>query len=158
GEKFEYSNVGYTIAAAMAERATGVTWENLVKREVFDPLKLMEAGFGPPQSGEATLEAPRGHRKSIAGKFAVDDKADNTPLMGPSGSVHMSLTELCHYGMEHLRGELGSGKLLTAETYKKLHTPYINQNAYGWVKMPATSDIPHVLYWHNGSNTLWYAL
>jgi hypothetical protein len=32
GEKFAYSNVGYTIAGAMAESATGVSWEDLVKR------------------------------------------------------------------------------------------------------------------------------
>ena len=37
GEKYAYSNVGYTIAGAMAEKATGANWEELVKQEVFDP-------------------------------------------------------------------------------------------------------------------------
>ena len=35
GKKYEYSNVGYTIAAAMAEKVTGDTWENLVTREIL---------------------------------------------------------------------------------------------------------------------------
>ena len=34
GTKFVYSNVGYTIVGAMAERKTGAAWENLVRREV----------------------------------------------------------------------------------------------------------------------------
>ena len=62
GEKYAYSNVGYTIAGAMAEKATGATWEDLVKREVFEPLELTGAGFGPPKSPDETLEQPRGHR------------------------------------------------------------------------------------------------
>ena len=49
GEKFAYSNVGYTIAGTMAEKATGTTWEDLVKREVFEPLKLTGAGVRPAQ-------------------------------------------------------------------------------------------------------------
>ena len=96
GEKYEYSNVGYTIAGAMAEKVTGATWEDLVKREVFEPLELTEAGFGPPKSADETLEQPRGHRKVLAGKVSVDDEADNTPIMGPAGTVHMTLQRSLH--------------------------------------------------------------
>jgi len=48
GQKYAYSNVGYTIAGAMAEKVAGDTWEDLMKREVFEPLKITEAGFGRP--------------------------------------------------------------------------------------------------------------
>ena len=58
GKKFAYSNVGYTIAAALAESATGVSWEDLVKREVFEPLKLAGAGFGPPKTLSKKLDQP----------------------------------------------------------------------------------------------------
>jgi len=49
GEKYAYSSVGYAIAGAMTESATGASWEDLVKREVFKPLELSDAGFGPPK-------------------------------------------------------------------------------------------------------------
>jgi CubicO group peptidase (beta-lactamase class C family) len=158
GKKFAYSNVGYTIAAAMAEAATGKTWEDLVKREVFEPLKLTEAGFGPPKSPNDTLEQPRGHRKVFPGKVAVDDTTDNTPIMGPSGNVHMTLANLCTFAEEHLHGELGTGQLLSPATYKKLHTPALDHYAYGWLRKDPSAEIPCTVYWHNGSNTLWYAL
>lgn len=157
GEQNTYSNVSVTIAAAMAEKATGATWEDLVKREVFEPLKLEGAGFGPPRSS-ARLEQPRGHRTRLAEKIAVDDKADNSPIMGPSGSVHMTLNDVCVYATEHLRGELGDGKLLMAETYQLLHTPELNQYASGWIRMETRGMAPSAMYWHNGSNTMWYAL
>lgn len=158
GKKYAYSNVGYTIAGAMAEKVTGATWEDLVKREAFEPLKLSEAGFGPPTSADETLEQPRGHRAVLAGKVSVDDKADNTPIIGPAATVHMTLSNLCTFATEHLRGERGAGKLISAETYKLLHTPALDHYACGWLKRDSSAEIPYTAYWHNGSNTLWYAL
>jgi CubicO group peptidase (beta-lactamase class C family) len=158
GKKYGYSNVGYTIAGAMAETVTGVSWEDLVKREVFEPLELTGAGFGPPKSPSQTLDQPRGHRGMLDWKTSASDKEDNTPIMGPAGSVHMTLRDLCTYATEHLRGELGTGKLLATETYKRLHTPELGDYACGWVVKQPTDDIPHTVYWHNGSNTMWYTL
>ncbi|MDZ4857445.1 MAG: serine hydrolase domain-containing protein [Candidatus Hydrogenedentes bacterium] len=158
GEKHAYSNVGYTIAGAMAEEATGETWEDLVQREVFDPLELKGAGFGPPKSPDETFDQPRGHSAVFGWKLAVGEDDDNTPIIGPAGTVHMTLEDLCTYATEHLRGELGEGKLLSAETYKFLHTPELNNYACGWVKDGPSGDIQHTVYWHNGSNTMWYAL
>jgi CubicO group peptidase (beta-lactamase class C family) len=158
GDKYAYSNVGYTIAAAMAESATGMSWEDLVKREIFEPLALSDAGFGPPKSPAKTLEQPRGHRGAPGSKVSVADDADNTPIIGPAGAVHMTLGNLCTYATEHLRGELGAGKLLTAQTYKRLHNPALNNYACGWVVKQPSKEIPDTVYWHNGSNSMWYAL
>lgn len=158
GKMYAYSNVGYTIVGAMAEKVTGAIWEDLVKREVFEPLGLTEAGFGPPKSADKTLEQPRGHRNVLAGKIAVDDNADNTPIMGPAATVHMTLANLCTYANEHLQGELGRGKLLSAETYKKLHALELDAYACGWLRKDPSDVIPYKIFWHNGSNTLWYAL
>jgi CubicO group peptidase (beta-lactamase class C family) len=158
GKEHAYSNVGFTIAGAMAEKATGESWEDLVKREVFEPLELTGAGFGPPKSSDQTLEQPRGHSSYFGWTVAADDKADNTPIMGPAGTVHMTLKDLCTYATEHLRGELGAGRLLSAETYTLLHTPVLDDYACGWVKNEPNAFIPHTVYWHNGSNTMWYAL
>lgn len=121
GEEFAYSNVGYTIAAAMAETATGVSWEDLVKREVFGPLALNDAGFGPPKSPSNTIDQPRGHHVRSVWKRSASDDEDNTPIIGPAGAIHMTLGNLCNYATEHLRGEVGTGKLLAGETYKRLH-------------------------------------
>jgi CubicO group peptidase (beta-lactamase class C family) len=158
GETFAYSNVGYTIAAAMAEAKTGDTWEELVQREVFEPLGLTSAGFGPPKSPDETLPQPRGHRPYLGVKLPASDDDDNSPIMGPAGSVRMSLQDLSTYATEHLRGHLGHGKLLSAETYQRLHAPRLSNFACGWGVIERGRRIPHAIYWHNGSNTMWYAL
>jgi CubicO group peptidase (beta-lactamase class C family) len=158
-DKYVYSNVGYTIAGAMAEKATGATWEDLVKREVFEPLKLASAGFGPPKSPDETLEQPRGHHVSYSWKFPAEDYEDNTPIVGPAGTIRMTLEDLCMFTTEHLRGDLGDGKLLSADTYKLLHAAEPNQYACGWIWKVPVAEIPYTtVYWHNGANTMWYAL
>src|SRR4029079_19140443 len=158
-EKYVYSNVGYTIAGAMAEKVTGGTWEDLVKREVFEPLKLASAGFGPPKSPDETLDQPRGHHVSYSWKFPAEDYEDNTPIVGPAGTIRMTLEDLCMFTTEHLRGDLGDGKLLSADTYKLLHAAEPNQYACGWIWKVTVAEIPYTtVYWHNGANTMWYAL
>ena len=88
GEKFAYSNVGYTIAGAMAEKATGATWEDLVKREVFEPLKLTGAGFGPPKSPAETFPQPRATTRSSVGK----SRQPTTWITPPSSDRPASFT------------------------------------------------------------------
>src|SRR3990172_8180699 len=70
----------------------------------------------------------------------------------------MTLSDLCTYATEHLHGELGTGKLLSAETYKRLHAPELDDYACGWLRKDPSAEIPCTVYWHNGSNTMWYAL
>jgi CubicO group peptidase (beta-lactamase class C family) len=158
GKKFAYSNVDYSIAAAMAEKKTGATWEDLVKREVFEPLALRSAGFGPPKSPDKTLPQPRGHRPYLGAKIPASDTADNSTIIAPAGAVHMTLADLSTYATDHLRGHLGKGKLLSAETYQRLHTPKLKNYAYGWGVKERGADTPYTVYWHNGSNTMWYSL
>lgn len=159
GQQFAYSNVGYTIAGAMAEELTGLAWSNLVKREVFEPLKLEAAGFGPPRSSDGKISQPRGHVPFLFGsKIAQDEDADNTTIIGPAGIVHMTLRDLCVYASEHLRGACGKGILLATETWKLLHTPEKDNYACGWMKKDTAAEVPHEILWHNGSNTKWFAL
>jgi len=158
GTSFAYSNVGFTIAAAMVEERTGKSWEELMRQQVFVPLKVSHAGFGPPKDNGKNLAQPRGHQNIGPFKRAMGENDDNTLIMAPAGGVHITLEELCAFGNEHLAGERGKGKLLKAETYKRLHTPNLSNYAFGWVVPDKTDWTEQKVIWHNGSNTLWYAL
>lgn len=71
GTTFAYSNMGYTLAGTMLERAGGKTWEEVTER-VFKPLGLTSAGFGP-QATLGKVDAPLGHA-------VVDGKLKRTTL------------------------------------------------------------------------------
>ena len=46
-----YSNVGYVIAAAVEEKVTGKSWNELMTNMLFKPLGMTTAGFGPMATG-----------------------------------------------------------------------------------------------------------
>src|SRR5262249_20455813 len=48
GTRFIYSNAGFAIAGAMAEKVAGEAWEDLMRERIFGPLGMTSAGFGAP--------------------------------------------------------------------------------------------------------------
>lgn len=152
GSDYLYSNAGYIVAGAMMEAATGIVWEDLMTREVFGPLGLSSAGFGPPGVvGELTQ--PRGHQGALSGTVSPmepDERADNIPAMGPAGTAHMNASDLLRYLVAHLEEDPA---YLSQETWDELHMPADGQDyVAGWVVSP------NGVLFHAGSNTFWYVL
>ncbi len=160
GSTFVYSNVGFTIAGVMAAHITGKSWETLMREEVFTPLGMHSAGFGPPPSTAAAPQ-PWGHRKVFKiKKMAMNpsNNPDNTPIMGPAGSLHMNLGDMLRYANAHLEGAQGKGDYLKAETFEHLHTAKMDHYGYGWIINDHRNWAGGPSLWHNGSNTMWYAI
>jgi len=160
GTAFAYSNEGFMLASVMAEEATGESWEHIMQSRVATPLGLSTLGFGAPQG-----DVPWGHRKIGALKMSMDpaQNADNPPWMAAAGTMHMTLDDLLTYGHAHLEAGTNEMGLLTPETFTRLHTPVMNNYAYGWVVQnrdftPDQNDSEDPVVWHNGSNTMWYAV
>lgn len=159
GSKWEYSNAGYMLAGLMAERATDKDWETLMREQLFEPLEMKSAGFGPPGSADQ-VDQPRGHH---AFGFAMkpDKGADNPRGLGPAGTVHCSLRDWAKFIGLHLQAARGECRLLTAESFQRLHAPQPIDDkagyALGWVVLEREWSNGSVLM-HNGSNTLWYSV
>ncbi|MCI0585659.1 MAG: beta-lactamase family protein [Planctomycetes bacterium] len=153
GTKHLYANAGFAIAGAMAEKATGKAWEDLMRQELFGPLGMSRAGFGAPGSADR-LDQPRGHGP---GPVEPGPFADNPPAIGPAGTVHAPLEDWAKYAALHLSGARGTSHFVQPETWKRLHTPPEGETyACGWVVREQGWAGGRTL-WHNGSNTMWYA-
>ena len=160
GTGFLYSNAGYITVGAALELEAGESWERLLRREVLGPLGLGSAGFGPPGSA-GELDQPLGHVSRNDGKLVPLNPgpwADNAPVLGPAGTLHMSIGDLARYGREHLRAELGRSEFLQTETARTLHRRVDGGDyAMGWVDETKDWKGERRVVWHNGSNTMWYA-
>jgi len=131
-----YSNGGYTIAAAIAERVTGRSWESLVRARVFEPLGIA-GSFA--WSDAPDLNQPWGHFEKRHGTKPIDprDPGDRVPpIIWPAGSVELSLEDDARFLQVHLAGLEGRDtKLLTAATIRHLHTSPVSppdKYALGW--------------------------
>eukprot|EP00435_Cladocopium_sp_Y103_P029103 s4551_g7.t1 len=125
--KFEYSNDGYSLAGVMIETLLDVSWEDLMTRELFLPLRMSSAGFGelflPLRMSSAGFGAPPeiwGTKSGAAGDSAVDPRepgSDNPPAIAPAASGWdverdvaggYSLRHDGSNGMNYMRMKLGS--------------------------------------------------
>lgn len=150
GTTYEYANNGYVVLGAIIERRLDKTWEAAIRERLFEPLKLGSAGFGAPdREGPGQ---PSGHTAAADGvlrAFPASGPSDNPAVLGPAGRVHMTLQDLVLY----LAAHRDQSPLLTPDTWRTLHTPpFGGDYAMGWMVQP------NGVLWHNGSNTLWYAM
>jgi len=152
-------------AGAAIERITGAAWEEAITAQLFKPLGITGAGFGPPTGAQ-----PWGHRAPRPGSAAPDAPvvltpmdptvlgSDNPPALGPAGRAHMSMTD---YG-KFIRLFLAKGGgVLKPATVERLMTPVPGEGrgyAIGW---GVSTDRPWArgpVLAHEGSNTLWHAV
>ena len=147
GEEFLYSNGGYLLAGLMMEAANDNTdFETLMQRDLFQPLGITTAGFGP---------APE-----VAGSTKNADSwtpayGDNPSLLGPAGTVHLSMNDWLKFVATHLP----DSDFLSDELRKTLHKPHADMNdaagqkyALGWIITPDGKLA------HEGSNTFCHAI
>jgi CubicO group peptidase (beta-lactamase class C family) len=158
GSKYLYSNSGYVVAAAMMERATGKSWEELIRAELFEPLGMKSAGFGVPDVTGKTNQ-PWGHRRMMMTMpVTPGPKADNPPALGPAGTVHCTVGDLALFVVAHLAGESGDTLLLKKSSFTKLHTAFDGgEYALGWSVVKRDWGGGTVLT-HTGSNTTFFAV
>jgi len=155
GAKYAYSNAGYVLAGLMAEQVTGIPWEVLIRQEVFTPLNMFSAGFGPPGAGPTEGgNQPFGHHL-VNGRIE-STRHDNPPCMGPAATVHCTMADWAKFAILHLKGERDGSKILRRETLRDLHTPPRGQEyAGGWFVVNRPWAGGRALM-HSGSNTYWY--
>jgi CubicO group peptidase (beta-lactamase class C family) len=150
GTRFAYSSYGYLILGHVLEHATGKTWEDLMREEVFAPLAMANCGFGPTATS-AHPDGVWGH--DVKNGAYVPTEEDNPPLIGPAGTVHCSLVDWAKFAAAHA----GSGPAgwLTPGSLARLHEPRAFEGvqpgkdiALGWGV--TRTDPPRLT--HSGSN------
>ena len=131
---YRYSNAGYGVAAAMAERVTGESWETLMRTLLFTPLAI-QGEFGWPTDTDPLQ--PSGHWIRV-GTMTAHDPSDGYRLpaiIAPAGDVNMSVVDYARFVQLHLRGLLGVDAIVQDTTFLRLHTPPLGGTsgyALGW--------------------------
>jgi CubicO group peptidase (beta-lactamase class C family) len=170
---FAYSNLGYFLAAGMLEASTGQFWPKLMQNDVFAPLGLESAGFGPP--AQSTIpDAPDqtwSHKWENGRLIPIPPgpDADNPEAMSPAGTVHMNVGDFASYAQFHLTNLMGQYELLTPQSAQMLYAPYPGPPITGRTvpgQKPGT-DIGYAMgmvvfdheslgrvWFHTGSNTM----
>jgi CubicO group peptidase (beta-lactamase class C family) len=163
GGSIFYSNSGYLMAGAMLEKVTGKAYEQLMAEEIFKPLALSKAGFGPPAKLDPQNQ-PRGH----SGIFRSPRLDDFPDYMAPTAVIHVSIKDWAKFILVHLGSGENAAVAFDTHTISTLHSPPdsapwradAEENGYGIPSLNYalgwyTLDIDNKegLLWHPGGNT-----
>ncbi len=159
GKEYLYSNRSYAVAGAIAEKIANDSYENLMRKRIFEPLGMATCGFGA-MGTPGKIDQPWQHT-AIAGKHQAIEpgpRSDNPPVIAPAGTIHCSIGDWAKFIQAHLKGETGEQGILKPETFKYLHTAPMGGNyGFGWIITERKWAGGRALN-HAGSNTQNYAV
>ena len=164
GEKFAYSNAGYSILGHLAERICKRPFPELMRERVFKPLGLESAMVGQPGEDGMPGSAgqPHGHYKVQSGFTPGKLTGQINHMMCPAGGgVAISIEDMAKYIEWHMKGYNGEkSTLLKPETIRRLHAPLLKgqgQESYasGWRITDENGSMGHT---HMGSDGSMVAL
>ena len=156
---YHYSNYNQTLAASAIENLSGKSWETLMQEYMFDPLGMLDSGFGP--ATVAGVDHPARHdpdpTSDIGQEYGTKwmnpnngyllpagvtllsnddlmvDTSDNIQLIGPAGKATMSVWDWSKYATAILnRGNLGE-KNMSLAAWQDYVTPEAGSSySGGW--------------------------
>ncbi len=152
GERFEYSNEGYSLAAAIIERVSGTGYEAYLREHVLLPAGLTDTGYQAPGWPLARLPVGYTLEGRPWGRVYKNGWLPDGPgwYLRGNGGIQSTLGDLYRW---HLA--LEAGRVLSPDAMKKFQTGHVastggERYAYGWGVQTTRRGTTAVT--HNGGN------
>lgn len=124
GQRFHYSNAGYSLLAALIEKVSGQSYEQFLHDNLFRPAHMEFTGYRIPDWS-----------KKVVAHWYTGDKDNGTPLEKPypywnllgNGGILSTTGDMYRWHLALL-----GNKILSEQAKKKIFAPYLNDYGYGW--------------------------
>lgn len=155
GEKFFYLNEGYALLGYIIEKASGLKYEEYIKKNILEPLGMKRSFFTKDEvekdSDVATFYIVDKFGNHVVKKFPYGITSD--------GGLISNTIDMCHYLSMYInQGRYGGAEIVSSEKIAEMEKPRIKvpyallgdeAYGYGWIITP---DIyGYKLVWHSGS-------
>lgn len=159
GSSFGYSNIGYSLLALIVEKVSGVSYEEYLYEQLWEPAEMETTGYTRPGFDPDSVAVVYYRDDRIWGKPTDrewDETAPYLHLFGNGGIL--STTEDLYKWHQALLGD----EIFSENARQKLYHPDLREDenpdaiyAYGWDV--STTPRSTRLAWHNGANGFLYA-
>jgi CubicO group peptidase (beta-lactamase class C family) len=158
GERYEYSNVGFSLLGIIVELVSGKNYEDLLYEAIFKPAGMERTGYMRP--GFAKSQLAVGYRDGERWGTALDRPWRPE---GPGWHLRANGGILSTVGdMHRWYLALKNDTVLSASARQKYFAPHVKEYAdgnsfygYGWVTQKTERGA--TLIWHNGGNGIYNA-
>jgi beta-lactamase class C len=156
GQEYSYQNVAYSVIGEVIEKATGKTYEQKMKEDVFVPLHMKNASMDY-KTLMANKNIARPHR--MARRSWTPTRINDTYYnVAPAGGVNASISDMAEW-MKALLGYRQN--VIKKETLQRLYSPAVGARSKNrnYAKMEKGSKSYYGLGWrilHYPADTLIY--
>ena len=119
--KFQYNNIMFMTAGYLVDKLSGMTWEEAVRKRVFEPLEMTSSNFSVKDS-QKTPDFARPYDDR-------DDRIVEIPFRditnaGPAGSINSSVSEMARWlAVNSQKGKFAGRQLISAKILADIHSP-----------------------------------
>ena len=153
GRNFDYSNTGYMVLASIVEKISGTSFNDFVKKNIFDPLEMNDSFIYSFENDNIRANQLDGYRLYRGWRHLKINNTVNDAIVGDK-NVYTTSEDLFKWTLG-----LNNGKLLSKESldlmYSKGETVYGRKVPYGFGFRIDTKD-QNTIYHHgkwNGFST-----
>jgi len=114
GRRHHYSNPGYTLLGALIEKLRGAPWEDILRREVLEPLGLSRT------SGRPSAPHAGGWAVHPWADVMLPEPAEDLGRMAPAGELWSTTGDLAKFAAFLMYGD---DRVLSAESVREMRTP-----------------------------------
>lgn len=122
GVRYNYSNIGATLAALVLENATGEAYDSFTKTHILNPLGMNWSGW--------SLKDIDVSKHSILYRNDYSALPFYTAITYPDGMLISSSSDMAKYLSELIKGFSGNGTLLKQESYQELFREQLNASHF----------------------------
>lgn len=158
GRRYHYSNLGYSLLAAIVEEASGQDYEAYLRAELFEPAGMTRTGYVLPDWDDEEVALEYDARDRSQGRPFDHPWAEDGPYwnLRGNGGILSTAGDMSRW-LAALDGEAVLDEAAKAELFR----PRVREEpggstryAYGWVVAEAPFG---TVEWHNGGNDWSYA-
>ena len=132
GTRFEYSNLGATLAAFVLQRAVGTSFEAFTQEHILEPLGMQDSYW---QTGRWDDPARTQLFRAMHAPLP-----DYRLVTYPDGGFTTSSRDMARYLRELIRASQGRGTLLSATSYAELLRPQLDSTHFADRSMARFTD------------------
>ena len=123
GEKFSASNSGYYLLGVIIERASGTSYEDFLRDNIFKPLGMTSTGYDHP----SRVIKNRASGYGVLGGSLVNVGYIDMSSPFAAGGLYSTVEDLLRWDQG-----LYTEKLVSRKSLEEMSVPFKNEYGYGW--------------------------
>ena len=153
GTEYSYSNLGYSILAAIVDKASGTSYERFLASHIFEPAGMRQTGYVLPEWKSNQVAVEYDENGEPKGRPFDHPWAEDGPYWNLRGNGGLLSTAR---DMFRWHAALEGDEVLSESAKDKMFEPHVPEEVggdsyygYGWVVSPTDEGR---IFWHDGGN------